>query len=464
MSAPVLWIIAPLLIALFFLLLGRMPRVSMVLGALFSSLIAISVLLMRVQFDYMIGSTIFQIESTFTVLGRVFILDNGARTFVFLFYAISAVYLWFGVFYDDEPTYAPMSLAIPALLSAAMAVQIRLFSVLFVMLSVLLCLPLMVKTDGESEHGEQFLLIFTALSIPLLLLAGWSADMVTVNPLDTAMMERAILFTTVGFTLLLGLFPFMLWMPMVGQQTRPTRALYVLLLLPIAFSLLLFNTSTRGVWFREAVVLQDWLTIQGYCMIALGGLWAVFEDDLRRFFAFGLVIDSGFALIAMRQAYLGEPTLLFQVLTIRVVIFILFTLAVNVLDAHSIPLTIKGLRGRLSQVPVTMLALFGVLFSFNGIPLLAAFSSRIHIVDVMMTSEGAGGWVWILVGLVGYFLGTLRFLGSVVDIRSEQKRVFNENWPEILFLSTGVLLLVLLGLFPAFTGDLIQTLWAGFVS
>jgi formate hydrogenlyase subunit 3/multisubunit Na+/H+ antiporter MnhD subunit len=464
MNAPILWIVAPLLIASFFLLLGRVPRVSMVLGALFSSLIAISVLLVQVQLDYVVGPTIIQIESTFTVLGRVFILDNGDKTFVFLFYAISAVYLWFGVFYDDEPAYAPMSLAIPALLSAAMAVQIRLFSVLFVMLSVLLCLPLLVKMDGESEHGEQFLLIFTALSIPLLLLAGWSADMVTANPIDSAMMNRAILFTIVGFTLLMGLFPFMLWMPMVSQQTRPTRALYVLLLLPIAFSLLLFNTSTRGVWFREAVVLQDWLTILGYCMIALGGLWAVFEDDLRRFFAFGLVIDSGFALIATGRAYLGDPTLLFQVLSIRVVIFILFTLALNVLDAHSIPLTIKGLRGRLNQVPIAMLTLFGVLFSFNGIPLLAAFSSRIHIVDVMMTSESTGGWIWILVGLVGYFLGILRFLGSVVDIRSEQKWVFYENWPEILFLSSGVLLLLLLGLFPAFTGDLIQTLWAGFVS
>jgi formate hydrogenlyase subunit 3/multisubunit Na+/H+ antiporter MnhD subunit len=464
MSAPILWIVAPLLMAVFFLLLGRMPRVSMVLGAFFSSLIAISVLLIQVQVDYLVGSLNFEIESTFTVLGRVFILDNGDRTFVFLFYAISAVYLWYGVFYDDEPTYAPMSLAIPALLSAAIAVQIRLFSVLFVMLSVLLCLPLLVKTEGEREHGEQFLLIFTALSMPLLLLAGWSADMVTINPIDTAMINRAILFTMVGFTLIMGLFPFLLWMPMVSQQTRPTRALYVLLLLPIALSLLLFNASSRGAWFREAAVLQDWMTILGYCMIALGGLWAVFEDDLRRFFAFGLIIDAGFALLAMRQAYLGEPALLWQVISIRVAIFVLFTLAMNVLDAHSIPLTIKGLRGQLSQVPIAMLTLFGVLFSFNGIPLLAAFSSRIHIIDVMVTSEGMGSWLWILVGLVGYFLGILRFLGSVVDIRSEEKWVFNEKWPEILFLSTGVLLLVLFGLFPAFTGDLIQTLWAGFVS
>lgn len=464
MSAPILWIAAPLLVALFFLLLGRMPRVSMLLGALLSSMIAISVLLLRVEFDYMVGSGFVQIESAFTVLGRVFIIDNGDRTFVFLFYAISAVYLWYGVFYDDEPTFAPMALAIPALLSAAMAVQIRLFSVLFVMLSVLLCLPLLVKTEGEREHGEQFLLIFTALSIPLLLLAGWSADMVTINPIDTAMMNRAILFTMIGFTLLMGLFPFMLWMPMVSQQTRPTRALYVLLLFPIALSLLLFNASTRGVWFREAVILHDWLTILGYAMIAIGGILAVFEDDLRRFIAFGLVIDAGFALLAMRQAYLGEPSLLWQVLSVRIAIFVVLTLAVNVLDAHSIPLTIKGLRGRVNEVPVTMLALFGVLFSFNGIPLLAAFSSRIHTIDVMMTSDRAVGWMWILVGLVGYFLGILRYLGSAVDIRSEQKWVFNENWPEILSLSTGVLLLVLLGLFPAFTNDLIQALWAGFVA
>ena len=464
MSSPVLWVIAPLLIALFFMLLGRVPKVSMILGALFSTLIALSVIFLRVELDFVAGSVMYQIESTFRVLGRSFIIDNGDRTFVFLFYSISAIYLWFGVFYDDEPTYAPMSMAIPALLTAAMAVQTRLFSVLFVMLAVLLCLPLLVKTDGESEHGEQFLLIFTALSIPLLLLAGWAGDMVTVNPLDIAMMNRTVIFSILGFSLLMGLFPFFLWMPMVGQQARSTRALYVLLLLPIACSLLLFNASTRGIWFRESTILANWFSIMGFCMIALGGVWAAFEDDLRRFFAFGLVIDSGFAMLAMDQAYRGNLTSLWQVLSFRVVIFIIFTLAVNIFTTHSIPLTIKGIQGRWNQVPTTMVALFCALFSFNGIPLLATFSTRIHSIDLAMASDSTGAWVWILVGLVGYFLGTLRFLGSAVDIHSEQKSVHHESWPEILFLTTGVLLLVLLGLLPAVSGDLIQKLWAGFVS
>lgn len=464
MSAPLLWIVAPLLIALFFLLLGRVPKVSMLLGALFSTLIALSILFLRVELDFVAGSAMYQVESTFTVLGRSFIIDDGDRTFVFLFFAVSAIYLWFGVLYDDEPSYAPMSLAIPALLTAAMAVQTRLFSVLFVMLAVLLCLPLLVKTEGENEHGEQFLLIFTALSIPLLLLAGWAGDMVTVNPLDTAMMDRTVLFSILGFSLLLGLFPFFLWMPMVGQQTRPTRALYVLLLLPIACSLLLFNASSYGVWFRESPILHNWFTIMGFCMIALGGVWGAFEDDLRRFFAFGLVIDSGFAMLAMAQAYRGNLTSLWQVISYRVVIFIIFTLAVNVLTTHSIPLTIKGIHGRRNQIPTTMVALFGALFAFNGIPLFATFSSRIHSIDLAMASDRTGAWVWILIGLVGYFLGTLRFLGSAVDIHSDQRSVHLESWPEILFLVTGVLLLVLLGLFPAVSGDLIQRLWAGFAA
>ena len=462
MSAGVIWIILPLVIALLLLILNTTPRVSMVVGAVINSAILLSILVFKIDHNYIVGSTLIRIEPVFSVLGRSILIENADRVILFFLYGLSTVYLWLGVFVDYSPTFAPYSIAIAALLTASLAVESRLYFILFVELAVLLCLPLLVKKRRIKERGEHFLLIFVSLSVPLLLLAGWAADSVAANPIDTEMIDRTVVFMILGYSLMIGVFPFFLWMPQISEESRPVRANFVLSILSFAFLYLLYSVGDAGGWLRSNEIMLHWLQVMGYIMIAVGGIWAAFQNDLGRYFAFGLVIDNGFAFLAMNSALAGEPNSLFLLLAIRLLVYLFFTFASVSLHNRKIDLTVEGLRGKFLQHPFTFILLFLAIFSFNALPLMANFTVRFSILQQNLSAQGVESVIWPLVGQLGFFLGALRFLGSAVDIGEETENIVDESWYERIIFFMGILLLLLIGFLPSLASGWLLEIWSGF--
>ena len=462
MSAGVLWILLPLVIALLLLLLNNTHRVSMVVGAVIISAIVVTILVFKIDHNYIIGSTLIRIEPVFSVLGRNIVIDNADRVILLFLYGLSAIYIWLGVFLDHTPTFAPYSIAIAALLTASLAVESRLFFILFVELAVLLCLPLLVKKNNKKERGEHFLLIFITLSMPLLLMAGWAADSVAANPIDTEMIDRTVVFLILGYSMMIGVFPFFLWMPQISEESRPVRANFVLSILSFAFLYLLYSVGDAGGWLRSDEVLLHWLQIMGYIMIVVGGIWSAFQNDLGRFFAFGLIIDNGFAFLAMPSALSGQPESLYLLLAIRLVVYFSFSLPSSSLYNRKINLTIEGIRGKFLQFPFAFILLFLSIFSFNGLPLMANFTVRFSILQKDLTDQGVQSVIWPLIGQLGFFLGALRFLGSAVQAKEVDESQMDETWLERGVYFVGILLLLLIGFLPSFTGEWLLSIWSGF--
>jgi formate hydrogenlyase subunit 3/multisubunit Na+/H+ antiporter MnhD subunit len=462
MNAGVMWILLPLLFSLLLLLLNRMPRASMAIGAVVNTAIVISLLVLQIDFNYFVGNTLIRIEPEWTILGRSLFIENGDRIVLFFFYGLSAAYLWMGLFMDDTPTFAPLSIAIAALFTAAISVESRLYFILFVELAVLLCLPLMTTKLGKREKGEHFLLIFVSLAIPLLLMGGWAADRVAANPIDTAMIDRAVVFLILGYSLMIGVFPFFLWMPQINEESRPIRASFVLSILSFGFLYLLSLIGDTGGWLTSNPILLQWLQVMGFVMIALGGILAAFQDDLGRYLAFGLIIDNGFAFLAMKNAIGGDAQSLYLLLTIRLLIFIVFGLSSAYLHNRGISLTIKGLQGKFRNYPVTFTALFIAIFSFNALPLMANFTVRFSILQSIFGAGNNSQILWPLIGQFGFFLGALRFLGSIVAVSEGSNARTHEFWrARIVFLLAGLVLLIM-GLLPAQTTAWIMQIWSLF--
>ena len=462
MSAGVLWIILPLVFAGLLLLLNNVPRASMVIGAVVTTAIVLSILVIKIDYNYIVGSTLIRIEPVFTVLGRTIVIENADRVLLFFLYGLSAIYLWLGVFFDSEPGYASYSVAIASLLASALFVESRLYFILFVELAVLLSLPLLIKKAGRQERGEHFLLIFVSLSIPLLLLGGWAADSVAANPVDTAMIDRTVVFMVIGFSMMIGVFPFFMWMPQISEETRPVRANYILSILSFAFLYLLFTIGDAGGWIKNAEQLTNWLEVMGYTMIALGGIWAAFQDDLGRYFAFGLIIDNGFAFLTMSDAFANNPEYFYQLLVIRLLVYLLFTIVSAYLYNHNIKLTLDGIRGKFHQYPFAFVALFFAILSFNALPLMANFTVRFGILQSVLSSGEIAPILWALTGQLGFFLGALRFLGSSVSMPENSRWMRSETWLEVFVFMAGVLVLLLIGLIPTQAMQWIVGLWSRF--
>lgn len=464
MSAGLLWIILPLIFSIVLLLLQSSPKASMVISAVISTVIMASVLLLKVDHNYFVGTSIFRIDPVFSILGRNILIENADRVIPAILFALSSIYLWLGVFFDAEPSYGSFSIAIAALLTAAIFVETRLFFVLFVELAVLLCLPLLVKKNQRKERGEHFLLIFVSLSIPLLLLSGWSADIVAANPIDTLMMERSAIFAILGFSLLVGVVPFSFWMPQISRETRPVRANFVLSILPFSFLLLLFTLDKAGGWLRLDDTVLHWLRVMGYAMIAVGGIWAAFQEDLERYFAFGLIIDNGFAFLAIESSFRNGSEVFFLLLTIRLILFFLMTVAFLHLNRQEIDLTINGIRGKFIIYPFAFILLFFTVFSFNALPLMANFTIRFGLLQELQSiAPDINTVLWPLIGQVGFFLGALRFLGSAVGTEDhELSEVGTETWPQRIVFMAGMLVLLLLGFLPSQMADLVLRIWSGF--
>ena len=465
MSAGFLWILLPLVFALLLLLFGQYPRVSMAIGAVVNTAIVITVLLLKVDHNYILGNTLIRIEPVFSILGRSILIDNADRVILLFLYGLSSLYLWLGVFFDSEPTFAPLSTSIAAFLAAAIFVESRLYFVLFVELAVLLCLPLLVKKAKMKEHGEQFLLIFVSLSVPLLLLAGWAADNVAANPIDAEMINRTVVFLVLGFSLMVGVFPFFFWMPQISETARPIRAFFVLSILPFTFLYLLYSVGDAGGWLRSNETLLHWLQVMGYTMIAFGGIWAAFQENLGRYIAFGLIVDNGFAFLAIQNGLAGDGELLFLLLSIRLIVLFLYTITVVQLDRHGIIPTIDGIRGKFIQFPFVFILLFFAIFSINALPLMANFTVRFSILQNLQTTGGVDEVVWPLIGQLGFFLGVLRFLGSAVETReNDAVSVQNETWPQRIVFLAGMLVLLVIGFLPSQATNFILGIWSAFGS
>jgi NADH-quinone oxidoreductase subunit N len=204
MSAPMLWMVIPLLAAGVGWLLRRWPRIMQAFLTAVSFLLALLAWQLRIDAFTVVGPWTVKIESTLTVLGRNFSLldsERGLLVFGFLFVGFWMVGLRMAA---CRPAAGPAALSMAALLIAARSVEPFLFSALLVELAVLASIPALIEPGQPVPQGVLRYLIFQTLAVPFILLAGWAATEAEVDPTN-----RQLLVVDVGSVFLVGSLPFL---------------------------------------------------------------------------------------------------------------------------------------------------------------------------------------------------------------------------------------------------------------
>ncbi|MEN4011052.1 MAG: proton-conducting transporter membrane subunit [Bellilinea sp.] len=446
MSAPVIWIVLPLIagIVLWFLRQNRILSVG--LAVFLTAALALLAAFFPIGEPVRLGGLRLELTESLVLLGRRFVLSNNERSFLTLIYGAGAAWFIgaFGIWVHRF--FVPFALAVLAALVAAFSVEPFLFAALLVEVAVLFSIPLLAPPGEPVKTGVQRYLIFQTLGMPFVLFAGWVFGSGDAAQINAELLIRAALMLGLGFALWLAIFPFFSWVPQLVNETHPFAAAFVLSFVPVSILMLGLDFVSGFGWLRSSQQLFDVLRIAGILMITTGGIWAASQDQLPRLLGFAVIFETGFALLAIGLNTLPGLMLFAAGLLPRFLALFVLALALGILKNHRQAMNFDQMKGVFQRYPFTSIALLTAIFSMSGIPLLAGFPVRLELLE-QVARQSVVETGWALAGNLGFLIGGLRVLLHVVRA-SDAPFVRSESLIQRIILLLGSLFLLLFGLLP----------------
>ena len=460
MSAPIIWIIIPGLIAIvLYILQDRVKFVNSV-GILLAVLLGLFAMILTIGQSITLGALSIEISDALVVLGRRFVITQRDTALIAFMYFGAA--FWFGgvFFASTTRAFIPLSLGMIVSLIAAFSVEPFLYGPLLFELAVLVSIPLLALPGMGVSKGVLRYLTYQTLGFPFLLISGWLLAGIEVSPGNSLQILQASVLLALGFTFLLGVFPFHTWIPMLGESAHPYNIAFVYYQLPVAITIFALNIFDQYVWLRSSLTTHSILVIVGITMIFIGGTITAFQRHLGRMMGYALIVDIGFSLIAISSGLVNNTSLglFFGMLLPRGIALGIWSLALvmissKVVDGNGIPSTVpsslsfRRIQGIAHRLPIASICLLIAFFSIAGFPLLAGFSVRFAILDAFQ-GRSILSLTLILLGMIGVFIGGMRTITVMILAKANIGWQRNETVWEIVFLSLGSISLLILGLFP----------------
>lgn len=445
MSAPLIWILIPLLVGLALLLFYHWQRVTVWVATISAVVLSILALILPVGELIIWRSLQFEVSEAFNFFGRQVIIDRSDTIILLLIFGGTAFWIG-GAYLARAPRLLPgLGLISAALIVMALSVEPFLYAALIIFLVALINLPLLVKPGEKAGKGIMRYLVFQTLGMPFILFVGWMLTGLGSGAAQADVAWRALVMLGVGFALWLAIFPFHSWVPLISQESHPYAAAYLLNMLTLASLLFLYGLIVRYTWLRDSVDLIIVMRSAGVLMIVVNGAFAIAERRQSRLIGYALLLDIGFSLVAL-SALDGHYQLFFALFIPRNLAFAVWTLALsrsNLLDSGET--RSAGIERRV--LPFAGMGILVGHFSIAGFPLLAGFPVKLAVLESLATTD-ITAFGWALTGIGGFLAAGLRSLvfllaGEVVEpSENEQQRSLN------LALLAGILFIVIFGLLP----------------
>jgi formate hydrogenlyase subunit 3/multisubunit Na+/H+ antiporter MnhD subunit len=97
------------------------------------------------------------------------------------------------------------------------------------------------------------------------------------------------------------------------------------------------------------------------------------------------------------------------------------------------------------------------LLSIAGFPLLGSFSVRLALLEQLAAMNPVIA-IWVLLGIIAFLFSVFRFLMQITKPESEDWQR-GESIAQIVFLSIGVLVIIIFGVFPNFISGQLEALF-----
>lgn len=410
MSTAGPWIILPLITAIILWGLRQYRRLTLGISVVLCITLALAAAMLPLGGTLRLGNWSLELNATLTILGRQLRLTSSDRPLLILIYGASAWWFLGTLHHRTSTFFIPHGLAAVALLVSAFAVEPFIYTAPLLALAVFVAIPALSPPHHTPSPAILRFLTLQSLALPPILIGGWVLSQFESAPQQIESVLPAVLLVAIGFALWLTIFPFHTWAVMLPQDNPLYEAGYFLVLITTA-GFLVFLDFLNGIpWVRSLFAINTTLQLVGGIMILYAGLGVWFTPNLNRLLGYSLILDSGFALIAIALGSAQGVTYFLELLPGRVLGVFLLTHSLDSLHNHS---NLQPLE-RLKPISWGSLGLLVSYFSLGGLPLLASFPIRQGIL-FSLAQQSLPAVMGVLLGNILFLLNGIRLIGHALQ-------------------------------------------------
>jgi formate hydrogenlyase subunit 3/multisubunit Na+/H+ antiporter MnhD subunit len=466
MSAPLIWIVLPGVMALLLFLLRQRQVLVIWAGILLSLWLLVMAITLPVEEVITFGQRTFKLSESLAILGREFILTDTDRPFLAMLFFFQMGWVFGALFVRPVDLFVPITFAMGALLNAALAVEPFLYAALLIEISALIAIPMLCPPGQKPGRGIFRFLAFQTFGMPFILLAGHFLTGLEASPGQTEVVTQSGVLLGIGFAFILAMVPFHSWVPMLTEESKPYPTAYVLFILTGMVSLFGLGFFDRFVWLRDSDIAYLLLRYVGALMLLVGGTWAALERNWGRMLGYYLIAETGVSLLAIGINSPQGVLVYFWLLLVRYFSLVIWAGALSIIKKRTKNrLDMDALSGFGHKRPLLLGIALIAQVSLIGAPFLAGYSARFALWQHLAGTDVVAAGIALL-GNIGLLAGALQVLGvlfvpfraeedaqerrSLVDILSASGSLVSERLFNWLLLGVIIVLLVGVGTFPRF--------------
>ncbi len=442
-------------------LLRRRRGVSTAVAVGGAALLAIFVLIIPIDDPFSVGRMSVRIDSSWTILGRSLVIEEGNRTAVGFLYLIGAFMIG-GTWTVAGDHYLPsVGFLTMNVVAASLMIRPFLYAAMFIELAAMGGALILVAGRFGAVKGALRLLALYTMGMMVLLWTGWMIGTGEITSGAPAQAQRATAFLALGFAILMGIPPFHIWLPSAGEEANPMALTFVAVILQSTGLFFLLQLLNQYAWLRENEALFAGIRAAGTLMVLFGGAMAIAQRRIEKMMAYALLSDYGIVMLAVGSASAAGFELAIGHSGARVVSLSLWALGAAILIKSEAGDTVENLEGSFWRYPFASGAALVGLFAAGGFPLTAGFPGR----WALLTMLAPVSWISaaaVLLGMAAIGLGGLRWMITMVRSRESSKGYL--GLAERAFIIGGLVLCAVLGLFPQLTFPIVVQAAAGLVN
>ena len=444
MSTPVLYIAVPVVLALLLFFLRKKPNVSLIISMVLYFTLILLAFFQDFGEVFSIGPISFELRSSLNILGREFTLSNSDRFFLIVICLTSL--LWLGGLRQAglNAQIIPYQMLIASSLTTALAVEPFVYSAIFVEIAVICSIPILIHSGKPISKGALRFLIFQSLAMPLILLGGWLVAGSQASPSDVRQISIAGFLLGTGFAFWIAVFPFHTWIPQLSEDTHPYISGYLLTLFPQVALLVIVDFTSSITWIRESSLFGTIFLVIGFIMLIASAIWCLYEKKIERIFAYLVLLGTSSLLIMIGLQTSLTLQAFYLSLIPRLISLLLIVLCLSIIQSEEN--FVSDISGSFRKFPFASAGLLFGISSIIGLPPLGEFPFRL----IQFNSLGSSSIVkpiWVIIGFIGFLFPLFRLIVKIFQSNVPLFQI-RETWKQILLVSIGILLLLLIGIFP----------------
>ncbi|MFN8458571.1 MAG: proton-conducting transporter membrane subunit [Anaerolineae bacterium] len=366
-------------------------------------------------------------------------------------------------------TFYPVGLAVVGLFVAASLSRHLGFIAIFMQGAVILTVFIIQEGRLDSTRAALRFLILMSLATPLFLLAAWRIDFYQLSGgLQTAAASQQTIFLVgVGFAILLAVAPFHGWLTSIAAEASSAVAAFVLITFPAVAISALLHVLADFPWLVGSSQVINAIIIAGIATAFVGGVMASVQRGFSELMGCAALYDLGCTLAVLG---LGGSTAVLTILVglaVRALALMLIAACASAIRLRTSRDGFAELRGVAQQMPVATIGLLLGGLSLAGAPFTAGFASHWQLLRTMVEADPRGLILLTIAGLgvaIGYVRGFRATLAPPENAGKNGGRLrftLQEPPGALGLISLLVVVIILLGLFPAVVIEPLQILAAG---